>query len=150
MSEDSERDAVVAEAMAWVGTPYVHQARLKGVGADCTFFAVAYANVGLVPKIEIPHYSPQAHLHRAAAVYQDLVSRHARRTDRPRRGDIVLYHFGYAFSHGAILVEDAWPGRIVHGDLEAGYVLIGHGDAGRLQGRERMFFTIWPRAGATP
>lgn len=29
------RDAVVAAARAWIGTPYHHQASAKGVGADC-------------------------------------------------------------------------------------------------------------------
>ncbi len=28
-------DAVVAAARAWIGTPYHHQASVKGVGADC-------------------------------------------------------------------------------------------------------------------
>ncbi len=29
------RDCIVAEARAWINTPYHHQASLKGVGADC-------------------------------------------------------------------------------------------------------------------
>jgi NlpC/P60 family putative phage cell wall peptidase len=29
------RNALVAEARAWIGTPYRHQASLKGVGCDC-------------------------------------------------------------------------------------------------------------------
>lgn len=29
------RAAIVAEARAWIGTPYRHQASLKGVGCDC-------------------------------------------------------------------------------------------------------------------
>jgi NlpC/P60 family putative phage cell wall peptidase len=29
------RPAIVAEARSWIGTPYRHQASLKGVGADC-------------------------------------------------------------------------------------------------------------------
>lgn len=29
------RDAIVAEARRWIGTPYHHQASLIGVGADC-------------------------------------------------------------------------------------------------------------------
>ena len=29
------RAAIVAEALAWLGTPYRHQASLKGVGCDC-------------------------------------------------------------------------------------------------------------------
>ncbi len=29
------RDAVVAVARGWIGTPYHHQASVKGIGADC-------------------------------------------------------------------------------------------------------------------
>lgn len=29
------RRAILAEAREWIGTPYLHQASLKGVGADC-------------------------------------------------------------------------------------------------------------------
>lgn len=29
------RDAVVAEARTWLGTPFHHQGRLRGVGTDC-------------------------------------------------------------------------------------------------------------------
>ncbi len=35
MSRVKTRIAVVAEARGWIGTPYRHQASLKGVGADC-------------------------------------------------------------------------------------------------------------------
>lgn len=30
-----DRAAIVAEARSWVGTPYRHQASIKGVGCDC-------------------------------------------------------------------------------------------------------------------
>ncbi len=29
------RDDIIAEARSWIGTPYRHQASLKGVGCDC-------------------------------------------------------------------------------------------------------------------
>ena len=29
------REAIVAEARAWIGTPYHHQASVKGAGCDC-------------------------------------------------------------------------------------------------------------------
>jgi NlpC/P60 family putative phage cell wall peptidase len=29
------REAIIAEARSWIGTPYQHQASLKGVGCDC-------------------------------------------------------------------------------------------------------------------
>ena len=32
---DSIADAIVAEALAWLGTPYRHQGARKGVGCDC-------------------------------------------------------------------------------------------------------------------
>lgn len=31
----ASRAAIVAEARAWIGTPYHHQASVKGVGCDC-------------------------------------------------------------------------------------------------------------------
>jgi cell wall-associated NlpC family hydrolase len=35
MSSPDPRAAIVAEARSWIGTPYRHQASLKGVGTDC-------------------------------------------------------------------------------------------------------------------
>lgn len=31
----SPRTRIIAEARAWIGTPYRHQGSLKGVGCDC-------------------------------------------------------------------------------------------------------------------
>ncbi|WP_274424857.1 NlpC/P60 family protein [Chelativorans sp. YIM 93263] len=31
----ADANAVIAEALAWIGTPYRHQASRKGVGCDC-------------------------------------------------------------------------------------------------------------------
>ena len=35
MSGGPSRQAIVAAARAWIGTPYLHQASLRGVGCDC-------------------------------------------------------------------------------------------------------------------
>lgn len=35
MQRETSRDAVVAAARTWIGTPYHHQASLKRVGTDC-------------------------------------------------------------------------------------------------------------------
>ena len=29
------RNRIIAEARGWIGTPYMHQASLKGIGCDC-------------------------------------------------------------------------------------------------------------------
>ncbi|MEN0088680.1 MAG: peptidase P60 [Pseudomonadota bacterium] len=34
-TEQEHRQAIVDEAVAWIGTPYSHQASLQGVGCDC-------------------------------------------------------------------------------------------------------------------
>jgi NlpC/P60 family putative phage cell wall peptidase len=49
---------IVAEARSWVGTPYHHQAALKGVGCDCLgLVRGVYANVyGSEPELP-PAYS---------------------------------------------------------------------------------------------
>jgi NlpC/P60 family putative phage cell wall peptidase len=51
--------AIVAEAMSWVGTPYRHQASLKGVGCDCLGLVrgVWRALYGTEPEA-MPAYTP--------------------------------------------------------------------------------------------
>lgn len=52
-------NAVVAEARSWVGTPYRHQASLKGVGCDCLGLlrGVWRGVMGAEPELP-PPYSP--------------------------------------------------------------------------------------------
>lgn len=48
------RGAIVEEARRWAGTPYHHQARLKGVGVDCAGLIIGVgAALGIMPFDEI-------------------------------------------------------------------------------------------------
>lgn len=53
------RAAVVAEARAWLGTPYVHQASCRGAGADCLGLVrgIWRAVIGREPET-MPAYTP--------------------------------------------------------------------------------------------
>jgi NlpC/P60 family putative phage cell wall peptidase len=53
------RSLIVAEARAWIGTPYRHQASLKGVGCDCLGLVrgVWRAVMGTEPE-RAPPYAP--------------------------------------------------------------------------------------------
>ena len=53
------RETIVTEARSWIGTPYRHQATLRGVGADCLGLVrgVWRACVGPEPQTTGP-YSP--------------------------------------------------------------------------------------------
>lgn len=44
------RAQIVAEARTWIGTPYQHQASLKGVGCDCIGLIIGVARVLGIPE----------------------------------------------------------------------------------------------------
>jgi NlpC/P60 family putative phage cell wall peptidase len=94
----AKRAAVVAEAESWLGTPYHHMARLKGVGCDClTLLAAVYEAAGVVPAIEIPFYPPDWHLHRGVERYMDGLLAYAHEVDAPAPGDVALFRSAAAF-----------------------------------------------------
>jgi cell wall-associated NlpC family hydrolase len=142
-SEPDQRAGVIDEAKTWLGTPYHHAARVKGAGVDCaTLPAEVYAAAGMIPALDLDHYPPDWHLHRSAERYLAHVLDHAREVPAPTGpGDFVLYKWGRAFAHGAIVVS--WP-TIIHAMIHVGVVLDA-GDDGRLKARERRFFTLWDR-----
>lgn len=145
MTEEEQREAVVAEAESWVGTPYHHIARIKGVGVDCaTLSGEVYARAGIVPPQEIPFYPAQWFLHRSAELYMEHVQRYATEFNGPMKpGDLVLFKIGRCFAHGAIVTRSGWP-NIIHADIECGLVLVARADGGRLAERQKKFFTCWP------
>jgi NlpC/P60 family putative phage cell wall peptidase len=103
----AQRSRVVAEAQSWLGTPYHHRSRVKGAGVDCLMILCEiYHACGLIPPVEPPDYPPDWHLHKTEQRYLDGVLRYATETANPAIGDIVLFQFGYCFSHAAIIVGD--------------------------------------------
>ena len=120
-TEQEAREAVIAEALEWVGTPYVSNARVKGKngGCDClTFLATVYELAGVIDPLPIPHYPQDWHLHQDAELYlfgkdeTPGVLNFCREIEGPpQRGDLVLFKFGKCFSHSAIVIN--WP-TIIH------------------------------------
>jgi NlpC/P60 family putative phage cell wall peptidase len=110
------RADIVAEARAWIGTPYRHQASLKGVGCDCLGLVrgVWRAVVGEEPEA-VPPYAPDwaeavrsEQLAAAAARHLMAVERNAMLP-----GDVLLFRWrsGFAAKHAAILTA---ADRMVH------------------------------------
>ena len=101
------RDAVVAEARAWIGTRYRHQASLKGVGCDCLGLVrgVWRACVGDEPELP-PPYAPDW----AEASGEETMAEAALRhlipiaVDEFSHGDVLLFRWrdGYVAKHVAI------------------------------------------------
>jgi len=117
------REAVIAEAVTWLGTPYHHHGRIKGVGADCAMFPVeVYAAAGILAQDpDIGPYPAQWHLHHDEERYLAAVRLRAAEIDGPPSpGDFAVWKFGRCFSHGGIVI--AWP-RIIHALMGVGVVL---------------------------
>jgi NlpC/P60 family putative phage cell wall peptidase len=117
---------VVEAARGWLGTPYHHAADIKGVGVDCAMIIVrVFADLGLIPQFDPRPYPPDWHLHRGAERYLGWVRKYAdpvRPGEPIRPGDLVMFRFARAVSHGGI-VETIEPETImIHADRDAGCV----------------------------
>ncbi|HZD96497.1 MAG TPA: hypothetical protein VE133_19705 [Candidatus Sulfotelmatobacter sp.] len=145
-----KRADIVRVAKEWLRTPYHHQARVKGVGADCAMFPLAvYQECGVLPPdFEPPEYSVQWHLHRSDEIYLQAIAPFTREltcfgvpmtADVLQPADFVIFQFGRTFSHGAIVVE--WP-LIIHSYIPHGVLLSDAERDGELIGREKKFFEV--------
>jgi cell wall-associated NlpC family hydrolase len=119
-NEEEMRKAIVAEALSWVGTPYVSNAMIKGPkgGTDCAMILIGiYAAVGLIPKEFDPRpYPPQWHVHRNEEKYLNYVLQFVKQTKNPPErkplpGDLVMFKMNKVFAHGGVIID--WP-LIIH------------------------------------
>jgi NlpC/P60 family putative phage cell wall peptidase len=110
------RAAIVAEARAWIGTPYRHQASLKDVGCDCLGLVrgVWRAVCGAEPE-PVPAYAPdwaEASRREALAL---AGQRHLVEIDPAQfaPGDVLLFRWrnGFVAKHAAIVTA---PDLMVH------------------------------------
>jgi cell wall-associated NlpC family hydrolase len=117
------REAVVGEALSWLGTPYAHRQRLKGVGVDCAQLPLAvYAAAGLIPETDVGAYAPQWHLHRGEELYLAWVEQFGREiaVEAAQAGDFLIWRYGRTFSHGAIALDGD---HVIHARRGLGVVI---------------------------
>jgi cell wall-associated NlpC family hydrolase len=142
--EYKQRAAVVTEARKWVGTPYHHEADIKGGGVDCGMLIVrCYVDTGVVPPFDPRPYPQFWYLHRQEEKYLGFVLDRA--TERgvdatPVPGDVVVWHFGRCFAHGGIVSD--WP-KFVHAYAPAGMCLEDDIRLGIMGDRRRRVFDPW-------
>jgi NlpC/P60 family putative phage cell wall peptidase len=101
----------VCEARAWIGTPYRHQASLKGVGCDCLGLirGVWRAVVGEEPE-RAPPYAPDWAEASGDEALAQAATRHlvAIPLDAFREGDVLLFRWRNHMpaKHAAIVTSD--------------------------------------------
>jgi cell wall-associated NlpC family hydrolase len=146
MLTNEQREAVVAEAMTWIGTPYRGWSCVKGAGVDCgQLIYGVYHNCDLIPTMtDLPKDYPLfIGLHRASTEYVDLVLKFFREIPETEvlPGDLVVWRLtgSKSYCHGAII--RSWPDYFIHA----------YGDkvkAGNAKSRlrfvksEKLFFTL--------
>jgi NlpC/P60 family putative phage cell wall peptidase len=110
------RSLIVAEARDWIGTPYRHQASLKGVGCDCLGLVrgVWRAVVGEEPE-RAPPYAPDWAEARGGEPLAEAAARHLTPIDCDQfgEGDLLLFRWRAHLpaKHAAIVTA---ADRIVH------------------------------------
>jgi NlpC/P60 family putative phage cell wall peptidase len=104
-------DSVVAEARSWVGTPYRHQASLKGVGCDCLGLVrgVWRALLGEEPE-SVPPYAPDWAEAAGGEPLAEAALRHliAIQPANFLPGDVLLFRWraGNTAKHAAIVTTE--------------------------------------------
>lgn len=113
----SQRTRIIAEARAFIGTPYRHQASLKGVGCDClgVVRGVWRALYGNEPEAT-PAYAPDWAEARAEESLANAAMRHLVPLDDAHAyqpGDVLLFRYRTRFpaKHAAIVTA---PDLMVH------------------------------------
>lgn len=136
------RSQIVTTARSWIGTPYHHAARLKGVGVDCGQILIAvYAEAGLIEDFQPEYYPRDFMMHRHDEKYLGYVRRYCQHEkDHPEPGDIAVWRIGKVYSHGGIVTD--WP-HVVHAYLLAGKVVEDNVEDTDLNRRPCRFFSYW-------
>lgn len=133
------REAIVQEARSWCGTPFHHEAALKGVGVDCAQLLRAVL-VELGEQIRpTDHYPQDWHLHRSEERFMEFVLEYCFEIPEGDLlpGDILLWRIGRCFSHGAYFIG---KGEVVHAVLSEQKVRVARLDEGELGWRQRRAF----------
>jgi cell wall-associated NlpC family hydrolase len=108
-----KRADVVAEARQWRRTPYMHQARMRGVGVDCAGLVVGVARaVGLVAdSFDVTGYSRQPDgtlLDRCDGLMERIP------TDSLAPGDVIVTRFAADPCHLAFVGDHPQGLSMIH------------------------------------
>lgn len=111
MPQPLARESIVAEARRWIGTPYRHQASLKGVGCDCLGLVRGVWRVCIGDEPErAPAYAPDWAEARGEERLAEAALRHLVpvASDQIQAGDVLLFRWNAmsVAKHAAIAASE--------------------------------------------
>lgn len=119
MSSPAVRDAIVHEARAWLGVPYLHQGRTRH-GIDCIGLLIKIAHSLGLSRFDIDGYSRLPSGRMMSRLMREHMSRLAISEALP--GDVLHMSFGMQPQHVAIITK-LHPVSVIHADSERGKVV---------------------------
>ena len=157
MNEIEARQAVVAEALSWQGTPFAMNQMVKGSGVDCLRLVWrCFCDAGVIPDPggdPWPKHSDQQSQHSSEEIYIGYVTKYAKEIEAPKPASIVLVKRGIRygtgpedliFTHAGIVTE--WPKIIQVFDREVGVRLSNINSLLRLyRDTKHRFFDVWAK-----
>lgn len=149
-TELDQRAAVIAEARTWLHTPWRHMANIKGQAVDCAMFlAEVFINAGVIERFDPRPYPRAWFMHHSKERFLEWVVERLGGTEVPvadaRPGDLMMYHIGLCYSHGAILVE---PRMVIHSYYKNGKVIYTETFDPDLATHRPRAFDMWARGRA--
>ena len=140
LDETETRKLIVEEVKSWLGTPWHHEARIKGQGVDCGMIILeVFEKTGLIPHVVPPHYGPDFMLHRSDEWYVEIILRFGYEIFEPPYlpGDGIVMKHGRIYCHGGIVVD--WP-VIIHASMPDRVVLYGNAELPPLLKKKKRMF----------
>ena len=120
----TKRIEVLSEARSWIGTPYHHQARLKGHGVDCAQLVIGVGqNLGLIPSYPNRYMNygriPRPDFMRARLIeFMDQIS-----FEESKPGDILWMGWRKGLPMHLGIITDHNGRGIIHSFFQAGKVV---------------------------
>lgn len=116
------RAQFVAEARTWLGTPFQHQARVRGAGVDCVGLVIGVARDLGLADVRIADYPRTPQASRLLVECRQHMTPIALADARP--GDVLLMRFRRDPQHVAVVADYVHGGlSIVHAYEGAGAVV---------------------------
>ncbi len=103
------REQIIAEARTWIGTPWVHTGRLKGIACDCIGVGLCVPRaLGIFPAdFDVTGYSRNPE----PRILLGYLRQYMDRTDHPTGGDLLLVRPYRLPQHIQMLTFD---GTVIH------------------------------------
>lgn len=116
-------ERIAAEARAWLGTPHVNMAKVKGVGVDCGMLLIGVLEGAQIIKpdtISVAPYSNMWHLSHSEEWFLRYVQKYCDEVTDLQIGDFLLYKYGRCISHAAVYIGQD---RVIHALVNQGVIV---------------------------